>query len=307
MTGIFGRIGNSLRNSASRLGAGIATLAGRSPTDPRTVEELEEELIAADLGPTVAARIAKAATRRLHAGENDPDALRKAVAMEIADILRPSASPFPVRDLRPQVVLFVGVNGSGKTTTIAKLGRQFLGRNRKVLLVAGDTFRAAAVEQLVTLGTRLGIPVMRGALGADPAGLVWDAWERAVKEDVDLLLIDTAGRLQNKRALMDELAKMTRVLGKRDPSAPHDCVLTLDATTGQNALAQAKAFTESAGVTGLIMTKLDGSARGGMLVAVAEALKQPVHAIGIGERMEDLVELDPDAFAHGLTGGNQVE
>jgi fused signal recognition particle receptor len=206
---------------------------------------------------------------------------------------------------RPQVILVVGVNGSGKTTTIAKLARLFEDQDYSVLLAAGDTFRAAAIEQLKTWADRIGVPVITGPEGGDPSAIVFDGVKRATAEGIDVLIVDTAGRLQNKKGLMDELAKIRRVLGRLNPAAPHDVVLVLDATTGQNALAQIEVFKEVAGVTGLVMTKLDGTARGGVLVAAAEKYGIPIHAIGIGEKMDDLRPFDAGQAARAIAGATR--
>ena len=221
---------------------------------------------------------------------------------EIARILDPVARPMPLYPSRPQVVLVVGVNGSGKTTTIGKLAAQFRAAGKTVMIAAGDTFRAAAVEQLQVWGTRAGVPVMTAPEGSDPASLAFDALGRAQAEGADLLLIDTAGRLQNRADLMEELAKIVRVIRKIDPDAPHNTLLVLDATTGQNALGQVETFTKIADVSGLVMTKLDGTARGGVLVALADKFGLPIHAIGVGEQIDDLAPFDPEDFARALVG-----
>jgi fused signal recognition particle receptor len=233
----------------------------------------------------------------------DADAVREVVAAEIATVLDPVAQAFvPAPEKRPNVVLVVGVNGTGKTTTAAKMANQFKRRGLAVMLAAADTFRAAAIDQLKVWGTRVGAEVVAKAVGADPAGVAFEALERARAEGADLLLIDTAGRLQNKSDLMAELAKIVRVLKKLDPSAPHGVILVLDATTGQNALAQVEIFKEIAGVTGLVVTKLDGTARGGILVAIAERFKLPINAIGIGEGLDDLKPFDAQDFARAIAG-----
>ncbi|MFO1104931.1 MAG: signal recognition particle-docking protein FtsY [Amaricoccus sp.] len=270
--------------------------------DDAMLESLEELLISADMGVETALKVTASMAegrfgRRLGAQE-----IKEALAAEIAAILEPVARPLPLYPKRPQVVLVVGVNGSGKTTTIGKLASQFAGAGKRVMIAAGDTFRAAAVEQLQIWGARAGVPVMTAAPGADPASLAFDAMARAEAEGADLLLIDTAGRLQNREDLMAELAKIVRVIRKRDPDAPHNTLLVLDATTGQNALSQVEIFRKIADVTGLVMTKLDGTAKGGVLVALADRFGLPIHAIGIGERIEDLAPFDPDEFARALTG-----
>jgi fused signal recognition particle receptor len=270
--------------------------------DDAMLESLEELLIAADMGVEtslkLAARMAEGRFgRRLGARE-----IKEALAAEIAEVLEPVARPMPIYPRRPQVVLVVGVNGSGKTTTIGKLASQFKAAGKQVVIAAGDTFRAAAVEQLQIWGSRAGVPVLTAAPGSDPASLAYDAMARAEAEGADLLLIDTAGRLQNREDLMSELAKIIRVIRKRDPHAPHNTLLVLDATTGQNALSQVEIFQKIADVSGLVMTKLDGTAKGGVLVALADRFGLPIHAIGVGEAIDDLAPFDPQEFAAALTG-----
>jgi fused signal recognition particle receptor len=270
--------------------------------DDEMLESLEELLIAADMGVDtsikVAARMAEGRFgRRLGARE-----IKELLAAEVTSILEPVARPMPIYAKRPQVVLVVGVNGSGKTTTIGKLASQFKAAGKSVVIAAGDTFRAAAVEQLQVWGQRAGVPVMKAEQGSDPASLAFEAMARAEAEGADLLLIDTAGRLQNRDDLMQELAKIVRVIRKRDPEAPHNTLLVLDATTGQNALNQVEIFQKIADVTGLVMTKLDGTAKGGVLVALADRFGLPIHAIGVGEQIDDLAPFDPEEFAAALTG-----
>jgi fused signal recognition particle receptor len=229
--------------------------------------------------------------------------IRQVVADELTEILAPVAKPLEIEAFpRPQVILVIGVNGSGKTTTIAKLAHLFVEQDYGVLLAAGDTFRAAAIGQLKVWADRVGVPIITGPEGGDSASIVFDAVKKATAEGIDVLIVDTAGRLQNKSELMDELAKIRRVLGRLNPAAPHDVVLVLDATTGQNALSQIEVFKEVAGVTGLVMTKLDGSARGGILVAAAKQFGLPIHAIGVGESMEDLRPFDPRDLATAIAG-----
>ena len=252
----------------------------------------------------MAARIRDRLSERRDIAANGTDELRRVVAEEIAAVLRPVAEPLEIDAFpRPQVILVIGVNGSGKTTTIAKLAHLFQEQDYGVMLVAGDTFRAAAIGQLKVWAERLGVPIVTGPEGGDAAGIVFDAVKQATATGIDVLIVDTAGRLQNKRELMDELAKIKRVLGRLNPAAPHDVVLVLDATTGQNALSQIDVFRDVAGVTGLVMTKLDGTARGGVLVAAAERHGLPIHAIGIGETIDDLRPFDPDEIA-GIIAGN---
>ncbi|MFN4183217.1 MAG: signal recognition particle-docking protein FtsY [Hyphomonas sp.] len=300
--GLFGRLGEGLARSTAKLTEGIAAL-GRRKLDDATLEELQDLLITSDMGTRVAARVTKGIAKGRFDKEISGDEIRLALAEEIEEILKPREKVVDFSDgPRPRIVLFVGVNGSGKTTTIGKIASKLQEQGAKALLVAGDTFRAAAVEQLKVWGERGGIPVMAGAHGADAAGLVYGAVERAKAEDLDLVLVDTAGRLQNKAELMSELGKIVRVMKKIDPDAPHDVILVLDATVGQNALSQVEAFRHTAGVTGLVMTKLDGTAKGGVLVAIAEAHDLPIHFIGIGEKAEDLRPFSAEAFAKALVG-----
>lgn len=303
--GWLARMRSGLARSSEKLTQNLTFLVGGGRIEAEDLESIEEALIAADLGPTVAARItAKLAEARL-AGDIDMARVRRVAADEIAAILRPLARPLLVTAFpRPHTILVVGVNGTGKTTTIAKLAHNFQEDDYAVMMAAGDTFRAAAVAQLKVWGDRLAIPVISGKPDADAAGLAFTAMEQARASGRDVLLVDTAGRLQNKSGLMDELAKVRRVLGKQAPGAPHDTILVLDATTGQNALNQIEIFGEVAGVTGLVMTKLDGTARGGVLVAAAEKFGLPIHAIGVGEKLGDLRPFDADSFAAALTGAN---
>ena len=297
------RLKEGLSRSTQKLGGGIGAAFTRRRLDQAALDELEELLIAADLGTEAAARVI-AAFRRSRFGREvtDPE-IREALAAEIAAILEPVARPLlPDPARAPHVILVVGVNGTGKTTTIGKLAELWRAEGHRPMLVAGDTFRAAAVEQLQVWGQRAGCPVVAGPPESDPAGLAFDAIARARAEGADVLLIDTAGRLHNKAALMAELAKIIRVIRKQDPSAPHSTLLVLDATTGQNALQQVKIFKEMVDVTGLIVTKLDGSARGGIVVALAESFGLPVHAVGVGERAGDLRPFVAAEFARGLVG-----
>ncbi|MFN3592277.1 MAG: signal recognition particle-docking protein FtsY [Thermaurantiacus sp.] len=294
-----------LRRSTDKLGDNLSLLVGGGRIEAEDLEGVEEALIAADLGPAVAARIVARLGEVRLSGPIDIGRVREVAADEIESILAPLAKPLLVTAFpRPHVVLVVGVNGTGKTTTIAKLAHLFQEDDYAVILAAGDTFRAAAVEQLKTWADRLDVPVVSGKTGCDAAGLAHDAVTQSWQSGRDVLLVDTAGRLQNKTALMDELAKVKRVLGKHHPGAPHDVVLVLDATTGQNALSQIEVFQDVAGVTGLVMTKLDGTARGGVLVAAAEKFGLPIHAIGVGEQLGDLRPFDPRAYARALTGAD---
>lgn len=274
----------------------------RRVLDDQMLESLEDLLIQADLGVETATRVTANIARDLFGKRVSTEELKEALAREIARIMETVARPLPIYPQKPQVVLVVGVNGSGKTTTIGKLASQFKAAGKSVVIAAGDTFRAAAVEQLQIWGTRAGVPVLTAPEGSDPASLAFDALTRAQADGADLLMIDTAGRLQNRADLMEELAKIVRVLRKKDPSAPHNTLLVLDATTGQNALLQVEIFRKIADVSGLVMTKLDGTARGGVLVALADKFGLPIHAIGVGEQIDDLAPFDPEDFARALVG-----
>jgi fused signal recognition particle receptor len=270
--------------------------------DDEMLEQLEELLIAADMGVDTALRVtANMAEGRFGAALSVAD-IKSLLAQEISRIMEPVAKPMPLYAKKPQVVLVVGVNGSGKTTTIGKLASQFKAAGKTVVIAAGDTFRAAAVEQLQIWGDRAGVPVLTAPEGSDPASLAFDAMTKAEEDGTDLLMIDTAGRLQNRADLMEELAKIVRVIRKKDPEAPHNTLLVLDATTGQNAISQVETFRRLADVSGLVMTKLDGTAKGGVLVALADNFGLPIHAIGVGEQIDDLAPFDPEEFAAALTG-----
>ena len=299
--GWFGRLRQGLSRSSTKLSEGITGIFTKRKLDQATLDELEELLIQADLGVGTAAKLVGAFGKTRFGQEIAPEEVKSALAAEIAKILGPVAQPLTPTE-KPSVVLVVGVNGSGKTTTIGKLAQLYREDGKKVMLAAGDTFRAAAVEQLQIWGERVGAPVIAKGAGADPAGLAYEALEGARAEGIDILLIDTAGRLHTKSNLMEELRKVIRVLRKLDASAPHHCLLVLDATTGQNALAQVETFKQMVDVTGLVVTKLDGTAKGGVLVAIADKFKLPVHAIGIGEKAGDLRPFSADAFARGLMG-----
>ena len=300
------RLLGGFRKTSDRLTENIAPVSqvrGHARLDDATLDEIEDALIMSDLGPEAAGRVRESLREQRFGNEITERQLREAVAEEIAAILRPVAKPLEVTAFpRPQVILVIGVNGSGKTTTIAKLAHLFMEDDYEVMLAAGDTFRAAAIGQLQTWADRVGVPLVRGPEGGDPASIVFDAVKRGTDEGTDALIVDTAGRLQNKRELMDELAKIRKVLGRLNPEAPHDVVLVLDATNGQNALSQIDVFKEVAGVTGLIMTKLDGTARGGVLVAAAQKYGLPIHAIGVGEQLDDLRPFDPDLVARVIAG-----
>ena len=301
--GWFSRLKDGLAKSTAKLAGGIAGLFTTKRLDQATLEELEDLLITADLGVTTAAKLTANLAREKFDREVSQEEVREAFAADIAEILAPVAVPLSlVGESRPQVVLMVGVNGSGKTTTIGKLARQFRDQGKSVMLAAGDTFRAAAIEQLQVWGERTGCTVITKPQGSDAAALAFDALGRARAENVDVLLIDTAGRLQNRTELMDELVKVVRVIRKQDETAPHHCLLVLDGTVGQNAHAQVEVFRDMVDVTGLVVTKLDGSARGGVVVALAETFGLPVHAVGVGERVDDLRPFDATLFARGLMG-----
>ena len=299
------RLTGGLKRTSSSLGTAITDLVSKRRLDQAMLVEIEEVLIRADLGVDTAMRIAEAVGEGRYDKAISADEVKAVVAAEVEKVLAPVAKPLTVGPARPFVILVVGVNGSGKTTTIGKLAQKFRGEGRKVMLVAGDTFRAAAIDQLKVWGTRTGATVMAREQGADAAGLAFDALAAAKAQGIDVLLVDTAGRLQNKAVLMDELDKIVRVMKKVEPAAPHAVLLVLDATVGQNALSQVEAFQKTAGVTGLAMTKLDGTARGGILVAVAAKFGLPVHMIGVGEGVEDLEPFDARDFAQAIAGVEQ--
>jgi fused signal recognition particle receptor len=301
--GWFQRLREGMSRTSSKLATGIGDIFTKRKLDDAALQELEELLIAADLGPATAARLTANLAKTRFNQEVSAEEVRGALARDIADILKPVAKPLaPDPEHRPHVILVVGVNGTGKTTTIGKLAARLREDGHRVMLAAGDTFRAAAIDQLKIWGERTGAAVIAREPGSDPAGLAFDALAKAKAEGFDVLLIDTAGRLHNKANLMAELQKVIRVLRKQDPAAPQDCLLVLDATTGQNAHAQVETFRQMTEVTGLVVTKLDGTARGGVLVALAERFKLPVHAIGVGESADDLRPFEAEAFARSLMG-----
>jgi fused signal recognition particle receptor len=290
------------KRTSDRLVGNLAGL-GTARLDEATLDDIEEALIASDLGPETASRIRKRLAEGTFERDMEELGIRLIVAEEIEKVLATVARPLEISAFpRPQVILVIGVNGSGKTTTIAKLAHWLKEQDYGVMLAAGDTFRAAAIGQLATWAERAGVPLVSGKEGGDAAGIVYEAVKQATAQGIDVLIVDTAGRLQNKRELMDELAKIRRVLGRINPESPHDVVLVLDATTGQNALSQIEVFRDLAGVTGLVMTKLDGTARGGVLVAAAEKFGLPIHAIGIGEGMGDLRPFDANEVARIIAG-----
>ncbi len=299
----FGRLKDGLAKSTQRVTQAITAVFTKKKLDQATLDELEDVLIQADLGVAVADRLVSNLKRTRFDKEVTDEDVRGAFAQDIAAILAPVAIPLAIDPARkPHVVLVIGVNGSGKTTTIGKLAKRLVEDGKSVSIAAGDTFRAAAVEQLKIWGERAGVPVMSRDTGADAAGLAFDAFQGAKADGTDVLLIDTAGRLQNKTGLMEELAKIVRVIRKLDPAAPHSCLLVLDATVGQNAHSQVEVFKDMVQVDGLVVTKLDGSAKGGVLVALAERFKLPVVAIGVGEGIDDLRPFDATHFARSLMG-----
>jgi len=301
--GWLARLRRGLSRTSEKLGSGIADLFTKSKFDAATLDELEDILIQADLGVDAAARVTAEVGRQRHERGLDADGVRAVVASEVEKTLAAVAKPLDVdTGAKPFVILMAGVNGSGKTTTIGKLARKFTDEGKSVMLAAGDTFRAAAVDQLKVWAERIGVPVVTREIGADASGLAYEAVEKARTAGVDILLIDTAGRLQNRTELMQELEKITRVIRKVEPHAPHASLLVLDATVGQNALSQVELFRKTAGITGLVMTKLDGTARGGILVAVAEKFGLPIHFIGVGEGVNDLEPFDARDFSRALVG-----
>ncbi len=297
------RLTGGLRRSSSALGGAIADLVSKRKLDAETIAEIEDVLIRADLGLQTADRIAAALRAGRYEAGISPDEVKAVVASEVERVLAGVAQPLSIdAEKKPFVILIVGVNGSGKTTTIGKLAAKFRAEGRQVMMAAGDTFRAAAIDQLKIWATRTGSAFIAREAGADAAGLVFDAVTAAKQRGVEVLLIDTAGRLQNRSELMNELEKVLRVMRKVDASAPHAVLLVLDATVGQNALSQVEIFQKTAGVTGLVMTKLDGTARGGILVALAEKFGLPVHFIGVGENVEDLASFSARDFARAIAG-----
>jgi fused signal recognition particle receptor len=301
--GWFDQLRAGLARTSNALSDGLASALVKRKLDEDTLDDLEDVLIKADLGVAMAGRIRAAVAKGRFDRGVDPDQVREILAAEIVGVLEPLAEDFALDSAaRPHVFLVVGVNGTGKTTTIGKMAHLFRRKGLRVILAAADTFRAAAIDQLKIWGERVGAEVVAKDVGADPAGVAYAALERARDEGCDVLLIDTAGRLQNKSDLMAELAKIVRVLKKLDQTAPHGVILVLDATTGQNGLSQVEIFKEIAGVTGIVVTKLDGTARGGILVAIAERFRLPIHAIGIGEGLDDLKPFDARDFSRAIAG-----
>jgi fused signal recognition particle receptor len=300
--GWFGRLAGGLKRSSSQLGSALVDLVTKGPMDPAKLDMIQDALVRADLGYDLAHRVTKVISEGAYSQGITPDEVKAVVAAEVAKILKPVAKPLVIEGAKPFVILVAGVNGSGKTTTIGKLASKFAAEGRKVVLAAGDTFRAAAIDQLQIWGQRTGAKVIAREPGADSAGLAFDALNVAKAEGADVLIVDTAGRLQNRTELMSELEKMLRVMKKLDPAAPHAVLLVLDATVGQNALSQVEVFGKIAGVTGLVMTKLDGTARGGILVSIAEKFKLPIHFIGVGEGVDDLAPFAAADFGRALAG-----
>lgn len=299
--GWFQRLKTGLAKTSAKLSDGITGVFTKRKLDNETLEDLEDLLIQADLGLETTEAITSTLRKTRYDKTIAPEEVRQVLADEVERVLTPVAQPLTISGRnKPEVILFVGVNGTGKTTTIGKLAARFTAEGRSVMLAAGDTFRAAAIEQLTVWGERTGVPVISRDVGADAAGLAFDAMAEAKGANVDVLMIDTAGRLQNKKGLMEELEKVVRVLKKVDPAAPHQVLLVLDATTGQNAMSQVEVFRQVAGVTGIVMTKLDGTARGGILVAISAKFKVPVVALGIGERIEDLQPFVAREFAQAI-------
>ena len=299
------KLKNGLGKTSAKVTGQLSSLLGRSKIDAASLEEVEDALIAADLGTQSAMRLAASMRKYKFDGLVTSELLAAALSDGITEILEPVAVPIVLRDdARPHVILLVGVNGSGKTTTAGKLAQQWRSEGKSVMLAAGDTFRAAAIEQLQVWGERTGTEVIAGSQGGDAGALAYTAMEKAAATGTDVLIIDTAGRLQNRAELMDELAKIVRVIRKLDGSAPHDSIIVLDGTVGQNAISQVKAFRAVADVTGLIVTKLDGSAKGGIVIALAEEFGIPVHAVGVGEGADDLQAFTARDFANALTGAS---
>lgn len=304
--GLFARLKEGLSKTSTQLTDGVSSIFTKKKLDDEMLEELENLLISSDLGVSAAARITGELAKNKFDKEVTHEEVREALATDIAATLHPYEKPLTIDATeRPHIILMTGVNGAGKTTTIGKLASIFKAQGKTVMLAAGDTFRAAAIEQLTVWGERTNTPVIARDVGADAAGLAFDAIKEAQSQNIDVLMIDTAGRLQNKTQLMDELEKIVRVIAKISPDAPHDTVLVLDATVGQNALSQVEVFQKTAGVTGLVMTKMDGTARGGVLVALAEKFGLPIHYIGVGESVEDLQPFSSERFAKALTGLTQ--
>lgn len=300
------KLKDGLGKTSAKVTSQVSSLLGRSKIDATSLEEVEDALIAADLGTQSAMRLAASIRKYKFDGPVTNESLAAALSDGITEILEPVVAPITIRDdAKPHVILLVGVNGSGKTTTAGKLAQQWRDEGRSVMLAAGDTFRAAAIEQLQIWGERTGTKVIAGIQGGDAAALAYTAMEKAAATETDVLIIDTAGRLQNRAELMDELEKIVRVIRKMDDTAPHNSIIVLDGTVGLNAFSQVKAFQKAADVSGLIVTKLDGSAKGGIVIALAEEFGIPVHAVGVGEGVDDLQAFAARDFANALTGITQ--
>ena len=304
--GFFKRITAGLSKSTSLMSEQMSSLFNKRKLDSAALNDLEDILIQADLGLEASEKVISSLSKEKFDKEVNELEIKITLGEVISEILTPLESPLTLTSEKPQILLFVGVNGSGKTTTLGKLAKKYSSQGKKVMIAAGDTFRAAAVEQLTVWSNLAGAKIVSGKQGSDAAGLIYDAIDQARSEGVDILMIDTAGRLQNRTELMDELEKIVRVIKKQDPSAPHHCILVLDATVGQNALMQTNIIKYNAGVTGIIMTKLDGTAKGGVLVALAEKYKLPIHAIGIGEKIEDLENFSAAVFSAALSGTSEL-
>lgn len=300
----FEKLKSGLSKSANNITQGISDVVKKRKLDAGALLELEELLILSDMGSEAAGRIMEGFSKSRFGKDAEETEIKQALAEEIAKILSPCAKKLELHHKRPDVFVLVGVNGNGKTTTLGKLAAQHKSHGKKIVIAACDTFRAAAVEQLSVWGARAGCEVIKGEVNGDPASIAFRALEEAKKQDADLLLIDTAGRLQNKKGLMEELAKISRVLKKIDSAAPHEIILVLDATTGQNAHSQVEAFKEIVNISGIIITKLDGTAKGGVVVALAEKFKLPIYAVGVGEGIDDLNSFDAESFAKNLVGLN---
>ena len=302
------KLAAGFRRTTEKLGGNLSGLLTKEKLDRQTLDEIEEALIASDLGPVTAGKIRERLEDERYDKGIDEAGIRAVVAEEVAKVLRRVAKPLEIEAFpRPQVILVIGVNGSGKTTTIAKLAHLLQEQDYQVMLVAGDTFRAAAIGQLKVWAERIGVPIISGKEGGDAASLVWEGVKQGTAIGTDVLIVDTAGRLQNKAGLMDELSKIRRVLGRLNPAAPHDVVLVLDATTGQNALTQAAMFKEALDLTGIVLTKLDGTAKGGIVLGICDELGVPVRYVGLGERAEDLREFDAEDFVEALFGKGEEE
>ena len=300
--GWLGRLTGGLKRTSSALGTAITDIVMKGPMDPAKLDEIEEALIRSDLGLESAASVTEIINGGFYKQTISPDEVKGIIAYHVAKVLAPVAKPLTIGGARPFVILVVGVNGSGKTTLIGKLAAKLSAEKKRVILAAGDTFRAAAIDQLKIWGTRTGAQVVASTPGADPAGLAFDAVSQAQRDNADVVIVDTAGRLQNRAELMEELEKIVRVIKKVDAAAPHAVLLVLDATVGQNALSQVEMFEKTAGVTGLVMTKLDGTARGGILVAIAQKFGLPIHFIGVGEGVDDLQPFSAKDFGKAIAG-----